>query len=46
LSSWSSLKQDELRVLVDELSDQPWTGDAIDLDMFPGNPLHPILLLS
>src|SRR5262245_52090861 len=33
-------REDELGVLVDELLDQPWTGDTIDLHAFAGDPLH------
>src|SRR5258707_13872168 len=31
----------ELGVLVDELLDQPGAGDAVDLDLFSGDPFHP-----
>src|ERR1700687_1830660 len=30
----------ELGVLVDKLLDEPWTGDAVDLDLFAGDPFH------
>src|SRR6516165_6662380 len=32
--------EDELRVLVDEFSDQPGAGDPIDLDPFACDPFH------
>src|SRR6516225_9088615 len=34
--------ENELGVLVDEFLDQPWAGDAVDLDPFPCDPLHGI----
>src|ERR1700754_3154609 len=30
----------ELGVLIDELLDEPWAGDAIHLDLFAGDPFH------
>src|SRR5258707_12477730 len=30
----------ELGVLIDELLDEPWTGDAVHLDLFAGYPFH------
>src|SRR5438876_11180955 len=33
-------KENELRVRVDKLLDEPRTGDSIDLNSFSGNPLH------
>jgi hypothetical protein len=36
--------EDELRIFVDELADEPRASDAIDFHMFAGNPLHLILL--
>jgi hypothetical protein len=34
--------EDELRVLIHELPDQPWTGHAIDLDTLARDPFHPM----
>ena len=39
-------RKDEFGVLVDELLDEPGAGDAVDLDVFSGNPLHLILLFD
>src|SRR3954453_6316066 len=36
----------ELGILVDELLDEPWACNAIDLDAFASNPLHSILLFE
>jgi hypothetical protein len=36
--------EDELRILVNELLDEPWAGDAIDLHVFAGDPFHGMLL--
>jgi hypothetical protein len=38
----------ELGVLIDELLDEPWACDAVDLDLFAGDPSHaeaPVWLL-
>jgi hypothetical protein len=38
--------ENELRLLIDEFSDQPRASDPVDLDVFAGNPFHLLLLLN
>src|SRR5260221_9485758 len=35
--------ENELRVPVDEFLDEPWAGDAVDLDVLARDPFHAIL---
>ena len=45
LHHFVSGRENEFRILIDKLLDQPWAGDAVNLDVFSGNPLHLFLLL-